>query len=253
MLDRVIELTQKIGREIRQKKEFYTKEGVWQGTQLKTAADNFANDFLSKELIKIKELPILSEEEEDSHGSFHDEYWIIDPIDGTASLAEGYPGWVVQVALMRDTQIILSVVHAPDLDLTYSAEVGKGAFLNGEKISITRISEEKVLIDNYPKPRNITLDIFNNLNYTNYIECGSIGLKICKVAQGEANLFFKDVKVRDWDILPPLLILSEAGGLLTNLDGSEYNSVRSIEKKGIIASTSSKYLMEVVDFLKMQK
>ena len=103
------------------------------------------------------------------------------------------------------------------------------------------------------KPRNITLDIFNNLNYTNYIECGSIGLKICKVAQGEANLFFKDVKVRDWDILPPLLILSEAGGLLTNLDGSEYNSVRSIEKKGIIASTSSKYLMEVVDFLKMQK
>ena len=66
------------------------------------------------------------------------------------------------------------------------------------------------MIDNYPKPQGIANKIVTELPCSDYIECGSIGLKNFKVAENSAHLFVKNVTVRDWDVAPGDLILSEA-------------------------------------------
>lgn len=249
MKNEVIKILKSLGNIIKTEKISITKNGVWEGSQLKTRADQIAHDFLYRELPKVSKVPIVSEEDETSYRYKHRDYWIIDPIDGTASLANGYSGWVIQVALIKDNKVYFSVVHSPELDLTYYATLGQGSFLNDKRIYVNDLPLQKVLIDNYPAPEGIAKEVYKSLNCTDYIESGSIGLKICRVADGMANLFVKDVLVRDWDILPPLLILKEAGGILTKLDGKTYEASDNIEKKGIIASSSPKYLEEVVNFV----
>ena len=247
MKDEIIRILKTIGLKIKTEKLTLTKNSTKEGAQLKTYADKLAHDFLIKELKKIKDIPIVSEEDKASHQTNKNLFWLIDPIDGTSSLAEGYPGWVIQVALIENNNICFSAVHSPELDLTYYAILNEGSFLNEKRIFVSESLNERILIDNYPSPRGIAKEIYSSLECTKYIESGSIGLKICRVAEGVANLFIKDVAVRDWDVLPPLLILKEAGGSLTKLDGSPYDLSGNIEKNGIIAASNYNYIKEIIN------
>lgn len=247
MKDDVISLLKSIGTKIKKDRHFLTKDGTKIGSQLKTEADKLSHRLLVENLKVIKNIPIISEEEKNSHKIKKNSYWMIDPIDGTSSLAEGYLGWVIQVALIEDNKVYFSAVHSPDLELTYYAILNEGAYLNEKRIKVSKSSTKRVLIDNYPKPKGIAKKIFDSLEFSNYVESGSIGLKICRVAEGSANLFVKDVVVRDWDILPPLLILSEAGGHLRKLDGTVYSLSEGIEKNGIIAASDYNYIPKVIE------
>jgi len=85
-----------------------------------------------------------------------------------------------------------------------------------------------------------------------YLESGSIGLKICMVAQGVADLFVKDVTVRDWDVAAPHLVLSEAGGVLRRFDGQEFELAGSFEKLGLIAAASQALQAHVNEVVALQ-
>ena len=198
-------------------------QGSWEGSQLKAEADRRAHGFLVEHLRQsCPGIPIISEEDASTHDSGRpDEYWLIDPIDGTASFCNGFDGFVTQVALMRGSQPVLAVVHAPALGLTFTATQDGPALRNNAKISISKNGHRApVLVDNYPEPRGIARKIYDAIGCHGYVESGSIGLKICCVAEGRADLFIKDVAVRDWDLAPADLILARAGGLLTTLDGN---------------------------------
>ena len=69
-----------------------------------------------------------------------------------------------------------------------------------------------VQTDNYPKAKGIAAEIACDLDIQGYLESGSIGLKICRVAEGKAHLFVKDIELYDWDVAAPHLILRESGG-----------------------------------------
>ena len=73
---------------------------------------------------------------------------------------------------------------------------------------------------------------------TGYIESGSISLKICRIADGTADVFFKDVLLRDWDIAPAALILTEAGGNFTGICGKPFPFVGEWVKPGVVAARS---------------
>lgn len=203
-------------------------------------ADRLAHIYLCRSLPALDPVPVLSEEDEGGRGDIRPPwYWLIDPIDGTASWAGGYSGFVIQAALMRGGEPVLSAVHAPRLGLTYSAERGRGAWLGAAALRIdTGPSARLCLIDNWPCPRGSAAKVYEVLGCTDYIESGSIGLKICRVADGTADFFFKDVTVRDWDIAAPALVLAEAGGVLTALDGHPFRFVGEWEKPGVIAARS---------------
>lgn len=213
-------------------------DGHWEGTQLKADADRRAHDFLVEQLRRFwPSIPVISEEDVSKHDACRpDEYWLIDPIDGTASFCSGFNGFVTQVALMRKCQPVLAVVHAPALDLTYAATQDGPAFCNCAVISTaTSGNRAPILIDNYPEPRGIARSLYDEIRCGGYVESGSIGLKICRVADGTADLFVKDVTVRDWDLAPADLILGRAGGELTTLAGDSVPYSGGFERVGLIA------------------
>lgn len=223
-------------------------DGHWEGSQLKADADRRAHDFLVQHLRRSwPSIPVISEEDVSGHDMCRpDEYWLIDPIDGTASFCNGFDGFVTQVAFMRNCQPVLAVVHAPALGLTYTAKHDGLALCNCVPIS-TAISglRAPILIDNYPEPRGIACSLYDEIGCKGYVESGSIGLKICRVADGTADLFLKDVTVRDWDLAPADLILARAGGLLSTLDGSSLPYNGSFERVGLIASGNQELLFQV--------
>lgn len=227
-------------------------EGKWEGSQFKAVADLIADECMRDELRRISDVDIVSEEDAKSQShSRPARYWLIDPIDGTASFAQGFSGFVCQAAYIEEGQALFAVVHAPALDRTYAAERGQGAQLNGIALK-TRSAERSdvVLVDNYPQPRGVAERLFHGIPCARYVESGSIGLKICLVAQGTADLFVKDVMVRDWDVAAPALILTEAGGVLRRFDSREFQLAGSYQKTGLIAVGSPWLLSAVADFVR---
>lgn len=212
------------------------------GAVVNASADTEAHRFLAQALAALSPgVPVVSEEDARTHA--HERpglYWLIDPLDGTASFVDGFPGFVTQAALMRDRRPVLAGVHAPALAETFLAEAGAGATRNGARLGVAaRAREQWVLTDNYPAPRGVSAALMRDWNIPGYLECGSIGLKICRVAEGKADLFVKDVPVRDWDVAAPQLVLEEAGGCVRDSDGRPFSYTGSFEHAGLIASASA--------------
>jgi 3'(2'), 5'-bisphosphate nucleotidase/myo-inositol-1(or 4)-monophosphatase len=203
----------------------------------------------------IPGVPVLSEEDAAARaGDRPDVYWLIDPLDGTASYVDGFDGFVTQAALIRDRKPVLACVRAPAIEQTYLAEQGGGATLNGVRLSVrVRAREHWTLTDNYPTPRGVAAALMQDWKLAGYLECGSIGLKICRVASGDADLFIKDVAVRDWDVAAPQLVLLESGGFLSNAAGNVFGYAGSYEHRGLVACTSAEGGAQAVDWLRRRE
>jgi len=225
-------------------------QGIWDGTQFKAKADIMAHEILVGKLRDLlPAIPVISEEDQNSLTDTRPEcYWLIDPIDGTASFAHGYTGFVTQIALIVEHAPMLAAIYAPALDSLYSAERGRGAFLNDVRLLRDQAFPPRILIDNYPQPRGVALLAYNELHFAKYIECGSISLKICKVADGTADLFFKDVAVRDWDLAAAQLVLEETGGFLTDIYGHRIEYTGSYEQTGVVAASHPYSVEHLVDW-----
>lgn len=249
MINQIQCILRKVGSTLLDLRRHGVVAGVWEGTQLKSEADLLANEILISALRSMTpEIPIISEEDCKTHMvDRFPRYWLIDPLDGTASFCGGYSGFVTQLALLEEGEIIMSAVYAPALDHMYIAEKNKGSFLNSVRLGGAFDFDNQVaLIDNYPSPRGIANYLMSTLPCKSYVECGSIGLKICKVASKEATLFVKDVLIRDWDVAPGHLILEEAGGYLRNLAGNTISYHGDLEKTdGLIATNSMKLIKQV--------
>jgi len=238
MLEQLINALTYTGNAIAQRRSEVADGGTWEGDQLKTQADQLAHELLESRLADILSVSVISEENSSSQTHNRpDQYWLIDPIDGTRSLVDGFPGWVTQAALVVHGAPVLSGAFAPDLGLLYTAEQGKGAYCNQVRLKVNHSSNENlVLVDNYPEPRGVAQKIYQELPCTDYLESGSISLKICRVAEGKADLFVKDVPVRDWDVAAPMLILLEAGGVMSDGHGSDFALSGDFEKQGLLAA-----------------
>ena len=250
MIHKIEQLFKKLGKSLMEHRSLGTFSGVMIGTQMKSDVDNYANDIIEKKLKKLTpDIPIISEENKRSHKTDRfKKYWLLDPLDGTASYCKGFSGFVIQIALMQSHKPVLSVVYSPYFDQIYTAELNSGAFLNSKKISINYENKKIVIIDNYPKPIGYTNYLFNNIPCHEYEEMGSFGLKICRVADSCANLFVKNVLFKDWDIAPGHLIIEEAGGIVSDFNGNKIQYLGDLEKKdGLIVTNSIHTLQKVIE------
>ncbi len=249
MLSELTDIVISVGEQLLKWRKSGLMGGHWEGSQFKAEADSLANEKLTARLAALAPgIPVISEERQESWVDERPErYWLIDPIDGTASFAHGYPGFVTQVALMVGHRPSLAAIFAPAIDCLYTAEQGKGAFLNGSKLMRSK-TMPNALIDNYPEPRGIALQAYMDFDFTHYIECGSISLKICKVADGTAGLFIKDVPVRDWDLAAPQLVLEESDGFLTDIHGHTIEYANGYEKTGLVAACHLGRIEQIVNW-----
>lgn len=248
IIDEIQYLLRDVGTVLQKMSSGGAVEAMWQGMQLKSKADLLAEGVLLRGLTLLTPgIQIVSEEDPGTHSKDRPtRYWIIDPIDGTASFCGGFQGYVTQMALMQAGRPILAGVYAPSLDLMYVAEEASGATVNGGRLTVNIDFDSLVLTDNYPEPRGIAKVLSEELPCKGYLESGSIGLKICRVADGNADLFVKDIVYRDWDIAPGHLILMEAGGILTDLNGNQIAYCGEYEKTGGMIAASSRRVIEGV-------
>ena len=156
--------------------------------------------------------------------------WIIDPLDGTTNYAHGYPCFAVSIALEHEGEVIAGVVYDPMRDELFSAQRGKGAYLNGEKIKVSVVDtlRKSLLATGFPYDRTVSTN--NNLNYFNDLlmasqevrRDGSAALDLCFVAAGRFDGFW-ELKLKPWDVAAGSLIVLEAGGVVSDLSGNRFS------------------------------
>ncbi|MDP1878026.1 MAG: inositol monophosphatase family protein [Actinomycetota bacterium] len=176
-------------------------------------------------------VPVVSEEDASHDVKRPETYWLIDPIDGTASWSGGHAGFVCQLALITSGVVEFAAIHAPVLGMTWTARRGAGAFLNGDRLPDRAPAiDPVVVVDNYPEPRGVCERVMHWLGTDSYVESGSIGLKAALVASGRADLFVKDVVVRDWDVAPAMAVTLEVGAFMSLPGGASYELAGDYEK-----------------------
>lgn len=176
--------------------------------------------------------------------------WIIDPIDGTTDFAHGHPFYCVSIGLEINGEVQVGVVYAPAMNDLFYATKGMGAFLNENPIKVSQINivDKSLLATGF----NPTAPNFLNENIRHFKHfqksaqgvrrCGSAALDMCFVAAGRVDGFWEK-GLKAWDIAAGTIIVKEAGGKITAMDGSPFN----LNDQDILASNSHLH-KEMVDY-----
>jgi len=144
--------------------------------------------------------------------------WIVDPIDGTRGFIAGQPDWTVVAALVEDGRPINAAVYAPVDDQLFLAEAGGGATLNGVRVQSSLGATLEGARVNGAKRRLETLATF--VPSVQIIpRIASLALRLARVAEGRFDIVFSAGRSRDWDLAASDLLVHEAGGALTDLEG----------------------------------
>lgn len=189
-------------------------------------------DMKSEELIrKVLEehapgIPVIGEE---GGGVATDEVcWLVDPIDGTVNFAHGLPLWCVSIAATKGNEILAGVVVAPLLGWWFEATAGGGARDANGPLHVSAIDrvDQALLATGFPY--EMTGD--NNLDRWNHMmrtagscrRLGSAAIDLCLVAKGAFDGHW-ETRLQPWDLAAGVLIIREAGGIVTNLTGGPFD------------------------------
>ena len=219
---------------------------------LVTEVDNKIENMLVKEIgKKYPAHSVLSEECGKAGGRESDFRWIIDPIDGTTNYAHHYSFFAVSIGLEFKGELVAGVVNAPYLKELFSAGKGLGAFLNGKPIRVSKTAElETSLLATGFTYRNRGLNL-PNFEYFLYNSqgirrCGAATLDLCHVAAGRLDGYW-ELGLRPWDMAAGALIVQEAGGRVTAVDGTPLK----LEGKSLLAANPDIH-RQMVHFFKDQ-
>jgi myo-inositol-1(or 4)-monophosphatase len=167
--------------------------------------------------------------EEGSRGSESSRFgWVIDPLDGTTNYAHRYPHFAVSIALEFDGEVILGVVYDPMRDELFHARIGQGAFINDTPIHVSETNQliGALLASGFSyiiEERTHSFALWKEINNTaqGVRRDGAAALDMCYVAAGRLDGYFEK-PVNAWDIGAGAIILLEAGGKLTSLEGGPF-------------------------------
>src|SRR5829696_8804299 len=187
-----------------------------------TEADLAIDARLAERLRHVSEaVAWLSEEATDSAERLTKrQVWVVDPIDGTRGFVAGNGEWVISAALVEDGRPIAGVLLRPTTGELYKAAEGSGAFLNGRRLRVTDGPIADVRSASGPK---FYVDLVRQIveDAERHACLSSLALRLAFMAEGRTDLAFAKSAAHDWDIAAADIIVREAGGRLTWLDGTE--------------------------------
>lgn len=167
--------------------------------------------------------------------------WIFDPLDGTTNYAHGLPIFCASLGLEIDGRLEVAAVYDPSRRELFTAERGQGAFLNGRPIRVSRAITllDSVLVTGFPynvhdpAAAGPVLDLFGEfiLRAQAVRRLGSAALDVCYVAAGRMDGFWEE-RLKPWDVAAGALIVEEAGGRITGIDGGPFD----VRQPSLIAS-----------------
>jgi myo-inositol-1(or 4)-monophosphatase len=199
---------------------------------------DLAADRLFRERLVTPAAPIawLSEESVDDPARLGSRYvWIVDPIDGTRAFLAGLPDWAVSAALVADGRPVAACLYAPALDQFFAASAGAGATLNGALISVSDGTEVEGA--RIAGPRNLVQRIAAIAPALSIMPRGhSLALRLARVAQGTFDAAIAGGNSHDWDLAAADLLVHEAGGTLTSVEGGTVTYNRPVPRHGTLVA-----------------
>ena len=210
-------------------------------TDLVTNADLKAEEIIMKTISSSFPDHRIITEESGEKVSESEHVWIIDPIDGTTNLVHGYPFYAVSIAVYSGNKALAAVVDHIYLNDIYSATDGGGAHCNGKSIFVSKTNNltNSLLATGFPYEHDHiwahNIDLFKTLtDLTQGVRrAGSAPLDLCHVARGWLDGYW-EFALNSWDIAAGALIVKEAGGTVSNCNGSKF----SVFGKEILSSNS---------------
>ncbi len=165
--------------------------------------------------------------------------WLVDPLDGTVNYAHGFPFWGVSLALLEAGKVSLGVIYDPLRDEIFWAERGKGAWCNNQRIHVSSASRlREALVATGFAYRRATIPDNNLAEFSALMpqvqgvrRAGAAVLDLAYVAAGRLDAYW-EMHLHPWDWAAGVLLVQEAGGQVSNLDGRPW----SLETKGLLAS-----------------
>jgi myo-inositol-1(or 4)-monophosphatase len=202
----------------------WTKDGGSPVTEVDMAVDRLLRERLTR---LVPDCGWLSEETEDDRARLGSaRLWIVDPIDGTRAYVAGRTDWAISVALVENGRPIVGAIFAPVEDGLYLAAAGEGATCDGAPITAsTGFAQARTA---GPKPMIGELE--KHLpGILAEPKVHSLALRLARVGAGRIDIAFASKNSHDWDLAAADLIVHEAGGALTTLDGLTvvYNSAEA--------------------------
>ncbi|MBP7562501.1 MAG: inositol monophosphatase [Candidatus Cloacimonetes bacterium] len=225
-------------------------------SDLVTETDKEIERFLINKLGEILPDSLFLAEESDAEHKQADKLWIIDPIDGTTNFVHQFPFVCISVALMIKGQLEYGFVYNPVINEFFSAQRGKGTFLNGVKLEVSEQSDfTKSLLGTGFSYGFKTAKIDNISIYRDLLgkvhgirRPGSAALDLCYVAKGVYEGYW-EFYLNPWDVCAGILIVQEAGGQVSNREdkGWTFNDELIIASNGRIHDTLMKELNDHIN------
>jgi myo-inositol-1(or 4)-monophosphatase len=173
----------------------------------------------------------LGEEQSSKSGRPDDDelIWIVDPLDGTTNYVHRYPNYAVSVAIARGNNVLAGVIYDPVRDQCFSAAKGQGCFCNGERLNTSgtaNVAESLIAVSLPARVQRDSPDLLDFIEATQVCRAvrrsGSAALNLAHVAAGSLDAFWA-AHIHTWDVAAGVLLITEAGGIVTGRDGKNFD------------------------------
>ncbi len=202
-----------------------------------TKTDKYVEKILIEELSKSKKnYSFITEETGKISNKDKENFWIIDPIDGTTNFLHGIPHFAICIAHINNKEILSGLIFDPIKDEMFFAEKDKGAYLNNQRLRVSKKNslEECLFSSNHEGVK------FSNLNMR-YSGCAALDLAY--VASGRLDGFFHN-KINLWDVATGTLLVREAGGNVNDINKFDINNIDIKASNSSINDQMLKHLEE---------
>tara|TARA_Y100000992_G_scaffold103331_1_gene67244 strand:+ start:533 stop:1273 length:741 start_codon:yes stop_codon:yes gene_type:complete len=186
-----------------------------------TNADIKTEKIIIEELKKAKpNYSIVSEENGIEKNKDDNNFWIVDPIDGTINFLHGIPHFAISIALMSGKEIVSGLIFDPIKDELFYAEKNNGAFFNNQRIRVSKKNDlnECLFVTGGKIMKDLEL---------NYRKSGCAALDMAYVAAGRYDGYFQK-NLNLWDIAAGIILVKEAGGIINDIDLSNHENIKVV-------------------------
>lgn len=222
-----------------------------------TAADLAANQAITDYLqANYPEIPLLSEEMEETEQqrllNESSSLWCLDPLDGTSNFASGIPLFATSLALFQDGKVVLAITYDPVRDELFTASLGGGAYLNGKPLNCHKtgfkLKHAVALVDFKRLPKLMQWVLLEYVPYGSQRNLGASTLEWVWMAANRGHVYLHG-GMKLWDLAAGTLILAEAGGYSSALNGAPV-SLNQLANNSVVASPDPDLFAEWFGFLK---
>jgi len=252
-LEVAVEIAQSAGKILREEMQRPLTISHKREFDLVTQADRRSEAFIVGQLQKYFPEHAVAAEEGTGKETSSDYRWHIDPLDGTTNFAHSYPCFCVSMALAHKDELLLGVIYNPVYDELFTAARGEGAFFNGNRIHCSQVHalKDSLLCTGFPNH-----DRGSNPNFRYYWDFtlrshgvrrdGSAALDLAFVAMGRFDGFW-EFGLNPWDTAAGVVLVEEAGGTITDMQGQPYTLGGSsiLATNGLIKEEMLKVVAEV--------